>query len=64
MNSWPPPYRTVEDYRYTAFDVQELYRHHVFDQPVGTYWRNCALGCAGSGSIPEVSSWSSVMVGA
>ena len=38
-----PPHRTVEQYRYTALDVRELYRHRVFNQPVGSVWRNCAL---------------------
>jgi hypothetical protein len=37
------PHRTVEQYRYTALDVRELYRHRVFVQPVGTVWRNCTL---------------------
>ena len=43
MTSWPPPHRTVEEYRAAAFDIRELYRHHVFDQPVGTVWRDCML---------------------
>ena len=43
MRKWPAPHRTVEDYRGTALDVRELYRRHVFDQPVGSAWRNCAL---------------------
>ena len=43
MRNWPTEHRTVEDYRDTALDVRELYRHHVFDQPVGTVWRNCML---------------------
>ncbi len=38
-----PEWRTVEEYRGTALDVRELYRHRVFDQPVGSVWRNCAL---------------------
>jgi hypothetical protein len=37
------PYRTVEDYRSTALDARELYRHRVFVQPIRTVWRNCAL---------------------
>ena len=37
------PHRTVEQCRYTALDVRELYRHRVFHQPVGSVWRNCAL---------------------
>ena len=40
---WPPPHRTVEEYRGTALDVRELYRHHVFDCLVGSVWCNCAL---------------------
>jgi hypothetical protein len=43
MKLWPPPHRTVEEYRGTALDVRELYRHHVFDQAVGSVWCNCAL---------------------
>jgi hypothetical protein len=43
MKLWPPPHRTVEEYRGTALDVRELYRHHVFDWPVGSVWCNCAL---------------------
>lgn len=43
MRIWPTPHRTVEEYRGTALDVRELYRRHVFDQPVGTEWRKCAL---------------------
>src|SRR5215472_8552465 len=43
MKCWPPSHRTVEQYRSAALDVRELYRHQVFDQPVGTVWRDCAL---------------------
>jgi len=43
MKYWPLNHRTVEEYRGTALDVRELYRRHVFDQPVGTEWRKCAL---------------------
>jgi hypothetical protein len=41
MKLWPPAHRTVEDYRGTA--LRELYRHHVFDHPVGSVWCDCAL---------------------
>ena len=36
-------HRTVEEFRGTALDVRELYRHRVFVQPVGSVWRDCAL---------------------
>jgi hypothetical protein len=36
-------HRTVEEFRYTALDVRDLYRRGVFNQPVGSVWRNCAL---------------------
>lgn len=43
MKIWVREHRTVEDYRSAALDVRELYRHRVFDQPVGSVWRDCAL---------------------